>query len=71
MNFLKKSRLSGILICRFLCLKSSRCEKCGGSEDRVFKQVTEIEKFPKFLIIQLVRFVSGISSYKINLIPRR
>ena len=40
----------------------SRCEECGGSEDQLFKQVTNIEKFPQYLLIQLVRFVSGVDN---------
>jgi len=37
-----------------------RCSDCGGTEDKEFKQKASIDNFPKFLIIQLVRFASMV-----------
>lgn len=47
-------------------LEYSRCLECGGIENKKFKQKTKINQFPKYLIIQLGRFMSCITG-KINL----
>jgi ubiquitin C-terminal hydrolase len=41
-----------------------RCSDCGGNEDKIFKQKTYINQWPKGLIIQLGRFASLVQDQK-------